>query len=232
MKLHLFSNICIFAMLISLFCITYDSAIKSVFNPNDVEPIYSGNANSGNVCLMVNVYWGNEFIEPILDIFKKNNITTTFFVGGSWATKNDELLLKIVNDGHELGNHGYNHKMHSKISYEQNYNEINMCHQVVKSLTGKEMTLFAPPSGDFNQNTLNVASALNYKTVMWSKDTIDWRDKNTELIIKRATNNLKSGDLILMHPTSNTVEALPTIIERIKNAKLSITNVSQCLLKR
>ena len=229
MKYRFFSNICIFGMLLALFCITYDNNIKGVFSQNDVEPYYCGDANQPNVSLMINVYWGNEYIEPILEVLKDNEIKTTFFIGGSWANKYPELLELITKDGDELGNHGFNHKEHSKLSYEQNYNEIYMCHEVIKGLTGTEMVLFAPPSGDFNSTTLQVASALNYKTIMWSKDTIDWRDKNTDLIIKRATNNLKNGDLILMHPTKNTLEALPSIIQYCKNKNLNITTVSNCL---
>lgn len=229
MKYSFFSNICIFGMLLALFCITYDNNIKSVFNQNDIEPYYCGNANNTYVSLMINVYWGNEFIEPMLETLSKNGVKTTFFVGGSWANKYPELLEKIVAGGHEIGNHGFTHKEQSKLTYEQNYNEIYMCHEVVKNLTGIEMSLFAPPSGDFSNTTLQVANALNYKTIMWSKDTIDWRDKNTDLIIKRATNNLKNGDLILMHPTQNTLEALPSIIKYCQDNGFTITTVSNCL---
>ena len=229
MNYRILSNVCIVCMLFALFCVTYDNSIRSVFNQSNDEPYYCGDANLPQVSLMINVYWGNEYIEPMLDVLKEANIQTTFFVGGSWANKYTELLNKIVEAGHELGNHGFNHKEHSKLTYEQNYNEINMCHEVVKGLTNVEMNLFAPPSGDFNKTTLQVASALNYKTIMWSKDTIDWRDKNTNLIVKRATNNLKNGDLILMHPTKNTLEALPSIIDYCKKNGLTITTVSKCL---
>lgn len=229
MNYRLLSNVCIVCMLFALFCITYDNSIKSVFNPNDYEPYYCGDANLPQVSLMINVYWGNEYIEPMLEVLKNENITTTFFVGGSWANKYPELLDKIVEAGHEMGNHGFNHKEHSKLNYEQNYNEIYKCGEIVKGLTNIEMNLFAPPSGDFSKTTLQVASALNYKTIMWSKDTIDWRDKNTDLIVKRATNNLKNGDLVLMHPTQNTLEALPQIIDYCKKNNLTITTVTKCL---
>lgn len=229
MKYRLFSNLCIFGMLLTLFCIAYDGGIKSVFNPQEIEPYYCGDANKNNISLMINVYWGNEYIEPMLKTLKDNDVKTTFFVGGSWANKETELLQKIVADGHEIGNHGYNHKAHSKLTYEQNYNEINKCHEIILAHTGKVMTLFAPPSGDFNKTTLKVADALKYKTIMWSKDTIDWRDHNTDLIVKRATKNLKNGDLILMHPTENTLQALPQIIEFCKRNNFNITTVTNCL---
>lgn len=229
MKYRWLSNLCIFGMLLALFCVTYNGEIKSVFNSRTIEPYYCGDGNQNNVSLMINVYWGSEYIESVLEILKKDDIKTTFFVGGLWANKETELLHRIVANGHEIGNHGYTHKMHSNLTQEQNYNEIKKCHEIVLAHTGINMNLFAPPSGDFNNTTLRVADALKYKTIMWSKDTIDWRDHNTKLIVKRATNNLKNGDLILMHPTEHTVQALPEIIEYCNKNDFKITTVSNCL---
>ena len=97
---------------------------------------------------------------------------------------------------------------------------------MVKSLAGIDMNLFAPPSGDFNDVTLEVADKLGYKTIMWTKDTIDWRDKDTNLIYNRATAKPNNGDLILMHPTKNTVEALSGIINFYKNKGFNLVTVS------
>lgn len=67
--------------------------------------------------------------------------------------------------------------------------EIGLTHEIIKQLLGYEMTLFAPPSGSYGQNTLKVAQDMGYKTIMWSKDTIDWRDQDENLIYSRATKN-------------------------------------------
>ena len=92
------------------------------------------------------------------------------------------------------------------------------------------MTLFAPPSGDFNKTTLQVATDLNYKTIMWSKDTIDWRDKDDELIFTRATKSVSGGDLILMHPTKHTLSALPKILDYYLNNGLIVSTVTNTLI--
>ena len=89
------------------------------------------------------------------------------------------------------------------------------------------MNLFAPPSGSFNSTTLKVANDLNYKTIMWSKDTIDWRDKNEGLVYSRATKNLQNGDLILMHPTEHTAAALGKIIEYVLKSGFRIVTVGE-----
>ena len=89
------------------------------------------------------------------------------------------------------------------------------------------MGLFAPPGGAYNSSTAIIAHNLNYKTIMWSKDTIDWRDQNKELIIDRATTSLSNGDLILMHPTKCTCEALPEIITKIVDSGYKIATVGE-----
>ena len=92
-----------------------------------------------------------------------------------------------------------------------------------------EMTLFAPPSGAYNITTVDAAVSLNYNTIMWTHDTIDWRDQNADLIYNRATKNLSNGDLILMHPTKKTVEAMANIISTAINNGFNPTTVSNCL---
>ncbi|MCK9575933.1 MAG: polysaccharide deacetylase family protein, partial [Clostridia bacterium] len=158
---------------------------------------------------------------------KKNNVTATFFVGGSWANSNTNTVKSIYEQGFEIGNHGYWHKDHKKLSVDRNQEEIYITHQLIKELTNYSMTLFAPPSGSYSGVTLDVATNLGYTTIMWSKDTIDWRDKNQELVYNRATKNPKNGDLILMHPTAHTLSALDSIIKFYLAKNFNIVSVSQ-----
>ena len=191
-------------------------------------PVYNGSSDT-NVSLMVNVYLGTEYIDTMLNIFYEEDVKTTFFVGGTWVEKNPDVLKRIYEFGHEIGNHGYFHKDHKLLNEKRNKEEIVSCHNIVKAVIGIDMTLFAPPSGSFNANTLDIASNLGYNTIMWSKDTIDWRDKNQQLIVKRATENVVGGDLILMHPTKDTVDGLRTIITTLKQKGLTITPVSNVI---
>ncbi len=187
---------------------------------------YSGNTNSKYISLMINVYWGTEYIDDMLKTLKEKDVKTTFFVGGTWAALETDTLKKIDEAGHELANHGYYHKDHNKLSEQDNLNEISSTHKIVKELVGKEMTLFAPPSGAYNKVTVGAASSLGYKTIMWTRDTIDWRDKNAELIYSRAIKNAKGGDLILMHPTKDTAAALPKIIDKLQGDGFKLVPVS------
>ncbi len=187
---------------------------------------YNGDKNSNNVSLMINVYWGSEYLDDILKILDDNNVKTTFFVGGTWAVLNEDYLLKIYNAGHELANHGYHHKDHDKLNEEGNLNEISTTHTIIKELLNVDMNLFAPPSGAYDKTTVSCASQLGYKTIMWTRDTIDWRDQDVNLIYNRAIKNAHGGDLILMHPTKATVEALPKIIDYFKSNNFNLTKVS------
>ena len=118
------------------------------------------------------------------------------------------------------------HKDQDKLSFEANKAEIETCGALLKTLTGRDILLFAPPSGAYSEKTVDAADVLGYKVIMWSKDTIDWRDKDENLIYKRATENVKSGDLILMHPTECTAKALDAVLQRYKDLELKQVPVS------
>lgn len=227
--IHGFSNFMIFGMLITLLLLTFSNNFQSVFNSNTINAIYYGNRNSNKVCLMINVYWGTEYISEMLEVFDAYDVTTTFFIGGSWAENEPEKLAEIFNSGHEIGNHGYFHRDHDKLSYNQNEEEIKACHTIIKTNINVAMTLFAPPSGSYNKTTLAVANSLGYTTIMWSKDTIDWRDKDSDLVFSRATKNIAGGDLVLMHPTQHTLKALPQILDYYKGNNIVATTVTNVI---
>lgn len=190
---------------------------------------YNGDKNSNNVSLMINVYWGSEYLDDILSVLKEKNVKTTFFIGGTWAVLNEYYLQKIYADGHEIANHGYRHKDHDKLDEQGNLNEISTTHKIIKELLGVDMTLFAPPSGTYDSLTVTCAQSLGYKTIMWTRDTIDWRDKDADLIYKRAIKNAHGGDLILMHPTEKTLVALPKIIDYFQTNGFNLTTVTETI---
>ena len=228
-KIRIISNFVIVLIFVILISYMGASNYNFVFSYQNDNVLYNGNRNSNKVSLMFNVYWGTEYINKILDILENYSIKTTFFVGGIWVEKELDTLNQIISKGHEIGNHGYLHKDQEKLSYDQNYDEIKINHDLVKVNTGVEMNLFAPPSGSFNKSTIECANSLGYTTIMWSKDTIDWRDKDPNLIFKRATDSVVGGDLILAHPTEHTVKALPLILEYYKVNNIIATTVTDCL---
>lgn len=190
---------------------------------------YSGNEESNKVSLMINVYWGTEFLDEMLEILDKHDVKATFFIGGTWAVRENEMLEKIYESGHEIANHAYTHKDLDKATSEEIEKEILTTHNLVKKVIGCEMNLFAPPSGAYSKATVDVASTLGYKVVMWTRDTVDWRDQDAEIIYSRAVNGAKGGDLVLMHPTKATAQALERIITTLQANGLTLTTVSDTL---
>ena len=223
------SSLIILFMLTSLIFYVSASSYKYAFSYQNEDVIYHGNQDSNKVSLMIIVYWGNEYLEGLLATLDRYDSKCTFFVGGQWVEKEPEMLKEICSRGHEIANHGYFHRDQEYLDYSQNLEEIKVNHELVKTLLGIEMSLFAPPSGSFNKSTLEASKNLGYSTIMWTKDTIDWRDKDANLIYSRATNNIKGGDLILAHPTEKTLQALPLILEYYKLNNFVATTVTECL---
>ncbi len=223
-------NIVIVMILVGLALISFSSYNSIIVSgTNNTSPIYHVDSATNQVSIMFNVYWGTEYIPAILDTLKEYAVKATFFVGGSWADDNNDLLTRMLAEGHEIGNHGYFHKDHRKLSYEGNVGEIKATNQLVESICNYQIKLFAPPSGSFGNDTLKASKELGMQVIMWSKDTIDWRDKDENLVFTRATKNVKAGDLILAHPTKHTLSALPRILEHYHNIGLNQVAVSTML---
>lgn len=213
-----------FLTLITIFA--YNKA-EETFN-SDVY--YQGNIDEKIVAFACNVDWGNEYIPDMLRIFKDSNINITYFVTGRWAEKNRDLLISIYESGHEIGNHGYNHIDYDKLSYERNREEIEKTHRIIKEILNIDSKYFAPPSGAYNDNTIKASKDLGYKLIMWSIDTIDWRkDSAKDIIIRRVIEKIHNGAIILMHPTEETVKALPEIISYLNNNGYKIGKISDII---
>lgn len=207
----------------------YNDTVLSVFKSEKIEPIRKG-SNKDYIAFTCNVDWGTELIPPMLDIFEKYNVKITFFVTGRWAKNNPETLRTIYDKGHEVGNHGYGHRMHSKIGIEGNRSEIETTHNIVKEILGIDMKYFAPPSGDYNEDTLKVATEMGYKTILWNVDTIDWRnDSTSNVILQRVLSKPLKGSIVLMHPKQETIKALEEMIQSIIKKEIKVGTVSKVL---
>ncbi len=204
----------------------WDVSAEAVSTESDIL-YYNGREESGGVSLTFNVYEGTEIVAEILDILDDYSAKATFFIGGAWADDNIDCVREICMRGHELGSHGYFHKDHSKMSRAANLEEIRPSVKLIEMICGQSVKLFAPPSGAFSENTIDACAEMDLKVIMWSRDTIDWRDKEVDLLVGRATNNLKPGEIILMHPKEQTVEALPEILNYLGEHGLKAVTVSE-----
>ncbi|MFC4768839.1 polysaccharide deacetylase family protein [Effusibacillus consociatus] len=192
-------------------------------------PIYQGNPHKKEMSLMINVAWGTEYIDGILQVLKDNSAKATFFLDGSWLAKNPEVAKRIVSEGHEIGNHAYTHPDMAALSPERQLHQIVKTQEEIKQVLGVESKWFAPPSGSFNQATVKIARSQGMGTVLWTLDTVDWRRPPKEQILNRIIPHARNGAMILMHPTEPTLGALRTLVPDLKKKGFQLVTVSELL---
>jgi peptidoglycan-N-acetylglucosamine deacetylase len=190
------------------------------------EPIYP---LKKQVAFFVNVAWGEDVIPEMLSLFESNQVKVTFFVEGRWARKNQTLLKTMIQAGHEIGNHSDTHPQMDQLSKEQIQNEIQHTEASIQPMTLRPSQFFAPPSGAFNQLLLQEVAKQKMHTVLWTVDTVDWKKPTPEQLIRRVQSRLEPGSIILMHPTEQTLRALPGLIKSVREKELQLVTASELL---
>ena len=194
------------------------------------HPIYRGNPKKRMAALMINVAWGNEHIPSMLGTLRKKNVRATFFFDGSWLEKNETLARRIAEDGHELSNHAYSHPDMAKLGSAEQYRQIARTEALLKEKLGvRDNKWFAPPSGSYNATTVRTAARLGLKTVLWTVDTIDWKNPPPERITAKIRRDAGPGSLILMHPTASASAALEGLIDALRSKGIEPGTVSETL---
>ncbi|MCL2756105.1 MAG: polysaccharide deacetylase family protein [Firmicutes bacterium] len=226
-RMTLFSNMCIAIVLVGLSVVVFTADISGMFLTVSA-PVHNGNRNNQNISIMFNVFKGDQYVAPILDLLEQRGVQATFFLGGAWVSRN-MVLTQRMGENFEIGNHSFTQADMRTMSIPSQRAELENTRHIIHGVTGVTTNLFAPPGGSFGRNTLRVAESLGYTTIMWSRDTIDWRDHDAELVFTRATTNIMNGDLILMHPTAHTLVALPKILYYYQSRGFNVTRVSETI---
>lgn len=194
-------------------------------------PIYCVERPDKVVAISFDASWGADKTISILDILDEHNVKTTFFLVGGWVDKYPDMVKEIFARGHEIGNHSDTHAHMSKQSEQAIRNELRIMSDKVENLTGVRPTLFRPPYGEYNDRVVQVSRAEGYECVQWSIDSLDWKDRGTQDIIKQCTYRVDNGDIVLFHNDSNDiVNALPTVIKHYQGLGYTIIPVSEILL--
>ena len=184
------------------------------------------------VALTFDHSWGNTFTPSILDTLKQNNIKATFFIMGPWAQKHAEVAKRMVTDGHEIASHGYRHQNYGDMTEGWVKEDIEKSHALIKEVTGVDAKLIRPPNGHYSKQSLQVTEQMGYRTIIWSIDSLDWKNPGRDVIVERVVKRLKPGGIILMHASDTpiqTAEALPILLEKIKAQGYEIVTVGQLL---
>jgi cellulose synthase/poly-beta-1,6-N-acetylglucosamine synthase-like glycosyltransferase/peptidoglycan/xylan/chitin deacetylase (PgdA/CDA1 family) len=183
-----------------------------------------------------------EWTPQILDILKAKHVHATFFVIGANAQANPDLIQRIVDEGHELGNHTYTHPNLADTPAQVDSLELNATERLVEALTGRSMRLFRPPylgdnePGDPGDITpVEIAQSMGYLTVGERVDPADWAlpgpDTIVRLVLAQIAKTGGNGETILLHDAggdrSQTVAALPEIIDKLRAEGFTFVPASQ-----
>ena len=197
-------------------------------------PIYCVETGKPQVALSFDAAWGNEDTRQIMEILAKHNVKVTFFMTGGWVEHYPEDVKLIAEQGHDLGNHSENHKNMSRLERKEIREELTLAHEKVKKLTGKDMVLFRPPYGDYDNDVIEVADSMGYYPIQWDIDSLDWKDYGTESIISQVLNHphLGNGSIILMHNGAKyTPAGLERIITGLQEKGYELVPISQLIWK-
>lgn len=180
-----------------------------------------GNNEKKNIYLTFDEGYEAGYTPKILDTLKENNVSATFFITAHYLNTSEELVKRMIDENHIVGNHTVNHKSMPTLTEEKVKSEIMDLHKSVYEKFGYEMKYIRPPMGEFSEKTLSITSSLGYKTVMWSFAYEDWNE-NKQPEIQNAKdkilNNVHNGEIMLLHANSKTnTEVLDSIIKEIKN---------------
>lgn len=169
----------------------------------------------------------------VLNVLKKYKVKATFFIAGKHANWYSKPLIRASEEGHEIGNHTFNHPDISNLNNTQLENEIIKCEETLIKLTGKKPTLFRPPYGSYKKDELaNIAKNHGYKIILWTTvDARDWQNPPANKIADTIINKAKNGDILLLHDyaTNNTVEALDILIPEMIKKGFKFVTVSELI---
>ena len=163
----------------------------------------------------------------VLDILKEKNVRATFFVLGQAAQANPNLLKRIVDEGHEIGNHSFNHDYQQRNLVE----EIKQTDHEVFVSTGVHTYFYRPPGGFLSKSQLETVKKNGFIVALWSVDSKDWRNPGVKQIVDNVIKNVFPGAIILMHDggyqRTQTVNALGPIIDALRDRGYRLATLSE-----
>ncbi|MCC5910955.1 MAG: polysaccharide deacetylase family protein [Clostridiaceae bacterium] len=208
------------------------TGIAAVFSPERRLPIYSVETEEKKIAISFDAAWGDEFTDDILDTLDKYDVKTTFFLVGFWVDKYPDMVKKIHERGHEIGNHSSTHPHMSKLSKEQIIQELKTTEKKIEDITGVRPTVFRPPFGDYNNLLVDTALEVGYHTIQWDVDSLDWKEMGVNPVVDRVSRNIKNGSIVLFHNNAKYVaEYLPLVLERVQQQGYEIVPISDLIMK-
>ena len=184
--------------------------------------IAMGNSEKPYVYLTFDAGYEAGYTEKILEVLKANDVKATFFITGHYLNSQPDLVKKMIDEGHIVGNHTVNHKCMTDIDNETIKKEVMDLHTAMYEKFGYEMKYIRPPKGEYSERTIAYINSLGYKTVMWSFAYDDWDENKQgreEYGKSKILDNTHNGEVMLLHSTSkDNSNILDYCIKEMKNA--------------
>lgn len=179
------------------------------------------------ICLTFDEGYENGYTPAILDTLKSKGVKAIFFLTYDFVKDNPELVQRMIDEGHIIGNHTYRHYTLDEVSPEDATEEIVFLDNYMKDKFKYRMTLFRFPKGEFSESRLALADSLGYKSVFWSFAYADWDVNNpadSNEALKTITDNFHNGEIMLLHAVSKTnAEILGKVIDSAKEQGYQFT---------
>ena len=176
------------------------------------------------------------FTPKILDILKKNGVKATFFVVGWRVEAYPDIVKRIVADGHILGNHTYNHANLPKLKDDAFHEQIIKTDRIIENFTGYIPNIVRPPYGNVTDRQVHWLVTQNKTIVNWNVDSLDWKGLKAEQVTTNVLTHVHAGSIVLQHSgtgaggdLSGTVNALPKIIDELKNEGFKLVTIPELL---
>ncbi len=184
------------------------------------QGIAMGNPDSKKVYLTFDEGYEAGYTEKILEVLKQNEVKATFFITAHYVNTQPDLVQKMLEEGHIIGNHTVNHKSMPSLTLEQIKKEVMDLHTSIYERFGYEMKYIRPPKGEYSENTISYCNTLGYTTVMWSFAYDDWDENKQgreEYAKKKILDNIHNGAVLLLHGNSkDNTNILDSCIKEIK----------------
>ena len=216
---------------LSAFAASYP--VKTVFSGTVKRslPVYSVAREDKKIAITFDCAWGTDYTDLIIDAVENYGVRCTFFAVEFWVEKYPETVKKLSDHGIEIGTHSKTHPHMSKMSVSEIKSELESSKKAIEDITGKKVTLFRAPFGEYNDAVVDTAAAMGLKTIQWDVDSLDWKDLSAQEIAARIIKNVKSGSIILCHNQGlHTAEALPLVFTALKERGFEFVTVSELLL--
>ena len=197
-----------------------DLGAKNTDLINKYNGMALGNKDKKYIYLTFDLGYEAGYTSKILDALKQNNVKGTFFVTAHYVNTASDLVKRMIDEGHIVGNHTVNHKSMPSLSDDELTTEVMKLHQVIYEKYNYEMKYMRPPKGEFSERTLSLCEKLGYKTVMWSFAYVDWEENkqpSEEEAMQKIIPNLHNGEIMLLHATSKTnADIMDKMIKRVQ----------------